>query len=229
MFCYKCGKEIEDVHYCPYCGVEQTGFPKVESSSSAESPPKDDEVLRSLKTPEESEARSAESSMPRAKKILLANCAVFAVLLVLVGVGLGTAVRWEKVDVPAHKETFHTEQRDSGMWNVKDDHTSPCYVNQDWTDCINLYINEYNGACAERNLTPFAKTLCDKYSENIDRMEAEDGPYYYVATLGSFGHLTAEKVYTSVNVSNNDYIPAQTHEALCIFGFIGECDFENEL
>ena len=224
MKCDNCGNEIEVLHFCPYCGTEREDFVQVSEEA--------DEASRS-ELREATDLSTADAiadrKMPRAKKVLLANCALCVVLVALIGVGLSTAVRWEKVDVPAHEETFHIEQRDSGMWNVKDDHVPPCYINQDWTDCINLHINEYNGACAERNLTPYAQNLCDKYSEEIDRMEAEDGPYHYVVSLGSFGHLTAEKFYTSVHVSNNDYVPAQTHEALCIFGFIGECDFENEL
>lgn len=53
----------------------------------------------------------------------------------------------------------------------------------------------------------------------ISEMQAEDRPGYYVAGLGSWGHLTS----TPETETIYDIIPAQTHEAVCYLGFIGEC------
>lgn len=135
-----------------------------------------------------------------------------------------TARHWTAVDVAEHPETFHTEEYETGLYDVTMDDVNPCWVNQDWTDCTNLYVSSYNAACVGVQLTAAASTLCTQYASLIEDMKAQDGDGYYVATLGGNGnlHRTAERA--TREVSNNDYTPAQTHEAVCYLGFIGECE-----
>jgi hypothetical protein len=146
--------------------------------------------------------------------LAVAGTAVFAV---------ATARHWTAVDVPEHPETFHTEEYDTGLYDVTMDDVIPCWVDQDWTDCTNLYVSSYNAACTGVSLTAAAADVCSDYSSMIDEMKAQDGADYYVATLGDYGglHQTAERA--TREVSNGDYAPAQTHEAVCYLGFIGEC------
>lgn len=135
-----------------------------------------------------------------------------------------TARHWTKVDVPKHAETFHTEEYLTGRFNITNDGVSPCWVNQDWTDCINLMVNEYNSACPGVTLTSSASSTCDFYSKEIDRMKQQGGWGYVVTSLGGFGHLNRSQETSTRRVSNNDYRPAATHEAVCYLGFIGECE-----
>ena len=248
MNCEHCGKDIEDVRFCPYCGTEEEGFsPQAEGAKggTAEEIKCHDEASPAG----EGKAEERRAGMSRGKKLLIANCTLCVILIVLVGAALGTAVRWEKVDVPEHKETFHVEERDTGAWKITMDEKSPCYVGQAWEDCINARIAEYNNACVGRTLTgspgdPSVDTseggfmkeilkygtdsygVCARYKESIEAMQSQQ--YGYVASPGTMGHLHAEKHYEEVEVSNNDFMPAQTHDAVCYFGFLGECDFEKK-
>ena len=144
-----------------------------------------------------------------------------AVLLVLIA--LSTAQHWTKVDSPERTETFHSETFLTGKYKITDDRVNPCWANQDWTDCINLVVNEYNRACVGIDLTLLASSTCDAYLKNIDTMKQQDGRGYVVKSLGSFGHLNRSETTDTRQVSNDDYQPAVTHEAVCYVGFIGEC------
>lgn len=135
-----------------------------------------------------------------------------------------TARHWTKVDVPEKPETFHSEEYETGAYLVADDGVSPCYVDQDWTDCIAAMEAQYAGACAGVELVPAAADLCAQHRAEIDRMIAEDVDGTYVASLGDFGHLTRTPETATRQVSNDDYEPAVTHEAVCYLGFLGECE-----
>lgn len=148
---------------------------------------------------------------------------IAAVAVVVVFLAIGTARHWTKVDVPEHAETFHSEEYLTGQYNITNDRVSPCWINQDWTDCINLMVNEYNRACVGVALTSSASSTCNAYSTEIDRMKQQGGWGYVVTSLGGYGHLNRSQETGTRQVSNNDYRPAVTHEAVCYLGFIGEC------
>jgi hypothetical protein len=138
-------------------------------------------------------------------------------------VAFATAEHWTKIDVPEHAETFHTEEYLTGDYVVSAHGTSPCYVDQDWYECRNSMVAEFNRECAERPLTASSDRVCDAYRAELDRME-EIGQYgWVVETLGSLGYLRSAQETSTREVSNNDYRPAITHEATCYLGFLGEC------
>lgn len=189
----------------------------------------------------------------RGRRLVIINGCIAAVLLAFIAFTMATAERWEKVDVPAHEDLSSAREVPTGKYIVTMDNVNPCYVGQDWTECINAYIAQYNAACTlplsdNRTLTKrkdgsystahwrhnshvqtaavrriSSRTLCQDYANMISGMQAEDQPGYYVAGLGSWGQLTATPETETVY----DIIPAQTHEAVCYLGFIGECR-ENE-
>ncbi|WP_394551604.1 hypothetical protein ACDF64_12105 [Agromyces sp. MMS24-JH15] len=136
-----------------------------------------------------------------------------------------TAEHWTKVDVPEHPATFHTEEYLTGEYDVVDDKADVCWVGQYWTDCINAHVDEFNHACAGVSLTFSARFTCNGYSSMIDRMKADDDDGWgTVASLGSYGHLRSSAVTATREVSNNDYRPEVTHEAVCYLSFFGECE-----
>lgn len=137
--------------------------------------------------------------------------------------GFGTAQHWIKVDVPEHPESFHEEQYLTGEYDITDNGDSPCWIGQDWTDCVNALVEEYNDACVGVVLTPRARTTCTNYSDMIDDLMTGNSAGYEVSALGDYGRLTRVPATGVRQVSNNDYRPAVTHEAVCYFGFIGEC------
>lgn len=145
-------------------------------------------------------------------------------LLILVVVALGTQQRWEKVDVPRQPATFRTEQVNTGEYRVTDDDQDPCYIGQDWTDCINAHVREFNKACTGRPLDYNSHTnVCGPYDNEIRRMQQIAQPGWIVDSLGDYGHLTRTPIKKTQRVSNKDARPAITHEAVCYLGFIGEC------
>lgn len=179
-------------------------------------------------TPYPDFASSMAPAPPKKKHTAL--WVILSILLVLILAGIGTVVfafatarHWTAIDVPEHPETFHTEEYDTGLYDVTMDEINPCWVNQDCTDCTNLYVASYNAACSGVSLTDSGTAVCTDYADMIEQMKAQDGEGYYVETLGGYGglHQTAERA--TREVSNNDYTPAETHEAVCYLGFIGEC------
>jgi hypothetical protein len=173
-------------------------------------------------------ADAATAAAPKKKHTLLWVILSNVLVLVLAVIGtvvfaLTTARHWTAIDLPEHPETFHTEEYDTGLYDVTMDEINPCWVNQDWTDCTNLYVASYNAACSGVSLTENGSAVCTDYADMIEQMKAQDGDGYYVETLGGYGglHQTAERA--TREVSNDDYTPAQTHEAVCYLGFIGEC------
>lgn len=150
--------------------------------------------------------------------------ALFLIAAVVTAFAFATARHWTKVDVPEKPETFHSEEYETGAYFVTDDGVSPCYIDQDWTDCIGAMEAQYAAACAGVELVPSAADLCAQHRAEIDRMIAEDVDGTYVASLGDFGHLTRTPETATRQVSNDDYEPAVTHEAVCYLGFLGECE-----
>lgn len=217
----------------------------------------EDDVADEARSTEKNEGGQADGSsdvaerkrVGRGRKLVIVNGCIAAVLLAFIAFTLATAERWEKVDVPEHEDLSSAREVPTGKYIVTMDNVNPCYVGQDWTECINAYIAQYNAACTlplsdSRTLTRrkdgsystahlrhnshvqtaavrliSSRTLCQDYADMISGMQAEDQPGYYVASLGSWGHLTATpETETVYNI-----IPAQTHEAVCYLGFIGEC------
>ena len=153
--------------------------------------------------------------------ITLAAVSIAAVGIVLLATS--TAEHWTKIDVAEQKETFRWEEYDTGNYIVIDNGVSPCYVDQDWYECRNSMVDEYNRECVGRSLAAQSVATCDAYRAQIDRMEA-DGEYgWVVETVGGFGYLQSTPEMDRRQVSNNDYRAAITHEAVCYFGFVGEC------
>ncbi|WP_435744405.1 hypothetical protein [Microbacterium sp. PMB16] len=149
--------------------------------------------------------------------------ALLLIAAIVVVVAFTTARHWTKVDVPEKPETFHSEEYETGRFDVTMDTTNPCTVNQDWTDCINAMAAQYDAACGGVELTEVATPLCERYLSAIDEMRALDEPGSYVATLGDYGSLSRTPELATRQVSNNDQKDAVTHEAVCYLGFIGEC------
>lgn len=150
--------------------------------------------------------------------------ALLLIAAIIVVVAFTTARHWTKVDSPEKPETFHSEEYETGRYDVTMDDVNPCTVNQDWTDCTNQMSATYTAACADVELTETATLLCTEYKSAIDEMKAQDGDGYYVATLGSYGNLHRAAEIDTRQVSNDDYEPAVTHEAVCYLEFIGECE-----
>ncbi|MFJ4224906.1 hypothetical protein [Microbacterium sp. NPDC089695] len=165
---------------------------------------------------------------PRRNVGLWVTLSILGALLLIVAIVVvttfATARTWTKVDVPEQPETFHSETYETGRFDVTMDAVNPCFVDQDWTDCTNLLVANYNAACVGVELTENATILCDDYNGAILEMQAQDTPGSYVATLGTYGNLTRTPETDVRQVSNDDYRPAETHEATCYLGFIGECE-----
>ena len=189
-----------------------------------------DSLVPAAHQPGEPDA-AAEPPNPAASKrrtsaALVVAITLGAVLIAAVGVVLvavTTAERWTKVDVAEQEETFRWEEYETGNYIVVDNGVSPCYVDQLWYECRNKMVDEYNRECAGRSLAPQSVAICDAYSAEIDRMESVDSYGSTVASLGGFGYLQSTREKDRRQVSNNDYRAAITHEAVCYFGFVGEC------
>lgn len=166
---------------------------------------------------------------PRKKNVgLWVTLSILGALLLIAAIvvvfAFTTARHWTKVDVPEKPETFHSEEFETGRFDVAMDAVNPCFVNQDWTDCINAMQAQYDATCAGVELTESATALCADYLSAVGEMRALDEPGSYVATLGDYGSLSRTAEIDTRQVSNNDQAPAVTHEAVCYLGFIGECE-----
>lgn len=150
--------------------------------------------------------------------------ALVLIAAIVVIAAFATARHWTKVDVPEQPETFHSEEYETGRYDVAMDDVNPCFINQDWTDCTNMLVATYEANCVGVELTETAALLCTEYSGAIDEMRAQDGEGYYVATLGTYGTLSRTPEIGTREVSNNDQRPAETHEAVCYLEFLGECE-----
>lgn len=166
---------------------------------------------------------TAERNSYKIAFIVLLTLALCVILVV--AYAFATVEKRTVIDVESY-------ERGTGVYNVSMDSDNPCYIGEDWTDCINAYVDEYNSSCANRKLTKgyidsvdiflngsttnaTGSSLCKAYSNHIDEMKEKDCPGCYVSSLGSWGHLHVEELTKTV--------PAVTHEAVCYLGFIGEC------
>ena len=149
---------------------------------------------------------------------------VLALLLVLVYAAvLAPPVHWTKVDAPEHPETFRTETTSTRV--VVESKKNPCWVGQDWVDCTNSMIYEYNNACVGTGAdTGGTWSICGQYRTEITTMQRDAQAGWVVSSLGGHGKLRVKTVKKKIRVSNNDYRPAVTHTASCYFGFVGECE-----
>lgn len=161
----------------------------------------------------------------RHHKTFLYSVIALAIIVVsaVISYGFFSTYSWTKVDQKLHKETFRDVS--SGAYEVtRFSGSYLCTVGQNWTDCYNKRINEYNSNCANRSLTTSGKNTCDDYEDMLDDMKSKGhlgSPYWYVSTLGSGDKLSSYMHYDTV--SNHDYRPEKHHEAICWFGFLGEC------
>lgn len=69
--------------------------------------------------------------------------ALVLIAVIVLVVALTTARHWTKVDVPEQPETFHSEEYETGRFDVAMDDVNPCFVDQAWSDCINAMAAEY--------------------------------------------------------------------------------------
>lgn len=145
------------------------------------------------------------------------------IAVIVVVIAFATARHWTKIDVQEQPETFHSEEYETGLYDVTMDTVNPCWVDQDWADCTNSMVVQYNAACADVDLTATGTAVCDDYLASIDAMKAA-GTDGVVASLGTYGHLHRTAEVSTREVSNDDHRPAVTHEAVCYLGFIGECE-----
>lgn len=198
-------------------------------AAGAEAPWGDHDLSRLLPaSPEQAPQATQETDGKKRNVGLWVTLSVLGALLLIAAIvvvfAVTTARHWTKVDVPEKPETFHSEQYETGRYDVTMDAVNPCTVDQDWTDCINLMAAQYDATCGGVELTETAATLCKDYLAAIDEMRALDEPGSYVATLGDYGSLARTPELATREVSNNDHAPAITHEAVCYLGFIGECE-----
>ena len=219
-FCTNCGHDFGNEAFCTNCGQRAEDSQKLQPKTS---PGSVGTVLPTLSTLRDSSNSLQEKSVSKKsnKNVILGVAAAIVVLLFIVGAA--TAKRWEKIDVPAHAETFHTETYQTGNYDIVDTGVNPCWVGEDWTDCANSHVETYNSTCAAVPLSSQGSSYCSRYSAMIDDMQARDRYGYWVSSLGSWGYLTAVPEEATEQVSNNDYRAAETHEAVCYFGFLGEC------
>ncbi|MHC9045895.1 hypothetical protein ACYX8G_15020 [Microbacterium saperdae] len=148
--------------------------------------------------------------------------ALVLIAVVVLVIALTTARHWTKVDVPEQPETFHSEEYETGRFDVTMDDVNPCFIDQAWSDCIDAMAAQYDAVCADVELTEPATSVCTEYLAAIDDMRSQ-GTDGVVASLGSFGKLSRTAELATRQVSNEDYRPAETHEAVCYLGFLGEC------
>lgn len=215
-FCTSCGHDLGDGTFCTKCGSAATGAIQVFPDA-----PKANLVIadKALMEPSTDKAPLIQNSNKK-KLILWLSIAATVILFIT---AIATAKHWEKVDVPAHAETYHSETYLTGNYDIVDDHVNPCWIGQNWYQCINVMVAEYNATCASFPLTTNGSSYCSRYSSAIDEMRSKGNSRSWVSSLGSWGHLTPIAEEATESVSNNDYRPAQTHEAVCYLGFLGEC------
>lgn len=241
--CPSCANDVPASKFCPYCGAklhkgtleiahtneaieaELSNKEQDEQQANGSSTTESDTISSistitapvvampvtsaapQVSTLPSSQEATAEKNPYKTALIVLLVIALCVFLLVVFA--FATAEKRTVIDVASY-------ERGTGVYNVINDRdNSPCYVGQDWTDCINAHVDEYNASCANRKLTSNASTLCEKYSNMIDEMKEKDRGWTYVSSLGTWGYLSVEEI--------TETVPAETHEAVCYLGFIGEC------
>lgn len=256
MYCRNCGKDRGNARFCRWCGTEQENSgeesnetEKIETNTSNEEcdlakAEADGALIDEDKGEEEEgggcgqtesdsaaqgDSNGAFLSTKRKRIIIGANVGIAAALLSLIIGAVATMEVWEKVDDPGQQETIHFEKYETGKYVITMDERNPCYVNQDWGECINMHVEEYNRECTKQLADDSSRQLCSRYADMIDDMKDRAKPGWIVTSLGTWGHLKSSPQIYKRAVSNNDFIPASTHTAYCVFGVFGECkDEESE-
>lgn len=224
-FCTNCGNENGNDAFCTSCGhkTEETVAvsPKIELAKA-------ETVLPSLSTlKDSSKENQSNSNQKNTKRKTIIGASAAALVILLFIVGAATAKHWVKVDVEEQPETFHEETYLTGNYDISDDHDSPCWVGEDYTTCINSYVEIYNVACTTVPLSNQGRLTCSNYLTMINNGKAQAGYGRYgwtVSGASSAGYLIQSPETATEQVSNNDYVPAVTHKAVCYFGFLGECE-----
>ena len=216
-FCTSCGLELGDASFCTNCGAATTGSVPVAPLTSEAN-----QNIDSGETTEIGDALLTGNENSNKKKLILWLSISAAAILFITAIA--TARHWEKIDVPAHAETFHTETYLTGNYDIFDNNVSPCYIRQSWVGCTNVYVAIYNSTCADYPLTASGRSYCNSYLAMINDMKSQS--WSYLASIGSnpWGTLSVIAEEATKSVSNNDYRPAETHEAVCYLGFLGECE-----
>lgn len=212
-FCTSCGHDLGDGTFCTNCG-----------SPATESTPLIPEVGSFTENEEfiEPSSDSTSTDLNSKKKPLILWLSISAVAILFI-TAIATARHWEKIDVPAHAETFHSETYLTGDYDIVDNNVSPCYIRQSWVGCTNVYVAIYNATCAAYPLTSSGSNYCNMYLAMINDMKSQSWSYLASIPSNPWGSLSVIAEEATRSVSNNDYRPAQTHEAVCYLGFLGEC------
>jgi hypothetical protein len=213
-FCSSCGQDLSGAAFCVNCGAK--AGEKVDNK---------EQVVPEAKIENnqfEDQSEISNLSMDKKKTVILIGGLAVGLVAILIIITFSTARHWTKTVVPERAETFSTETYFTGNYNIVDDNITPCWIRQSWVGCTNLYVNEYNATCAAYSLTSSGSGLCANYRSMIEVMQSQS--WSYVASLGGYGRLSAIPEEATRQVSNNDYRPAKTKEAVCYLGFLGECD-----
>lgn len=171
------------------------------------------------------EAGSSVAPKARRKLLIPVVGAALLAVIAMAAVTLGTARHWQVVDRPEQPETFLTQEFKTGENVVMPDSSGValCRIGQDWNTCVNLVIKDFNRACVNVELAESATEVCDHRRSWIQKEKKRDTRGYTVSSLGS--PAFARYPLTDVRrVSNHDYRAAETHQAVCYLGFLGECE-----
>lgn len=183
-----------------------------------------------IQTPPPPPAAPAPTDAPPASERRHRRTPVVAAALVVValaataGVVVATARHWTKVDVPEQAETFHEEEYETGSYVVELVAGSPCTSGQATTECLALLEAEYQAVCVAQPITIESGDACDAYREDWDWMLELDMTGYVIDQVAEMNRLQSTPEIATRQVSNDDDVPAVTHEAVCYAGFLGECD-----
>lgn len=176
-------------------------------------------------TPQYAAGPPAAAPEPKRKRFGVgAWLALVAIILLLAGGGttayaFASAEHWYKIDA---EETSHMETVGTDEWTAENTDQAICYVGQAWSDCIDAMTNEWNFACAEKELTEVSQTLCDDYYDAITQMKQNEYDYGWneVSKVGAWGKLESTELTEEVKVIDT---PERGHNAVCYLGMFGEC------
>ncbi|KRD53738.1 hypothetical protein ASE34_01125 [Microbacterium sp. Root280D1] len=115
----------------------------------------------------------------------------------------------------------------SGTWHVSLGSKDVCVVNQLYADCIGAWVNEWNGACADRVLDATSSTLCDSYYDVTQDMKTKEAAEPGLVVGDG---QTPSQLLRKENTRGQIVVvtPEKTREAVCYLGFLGECPEPND-
>lgn len=160
----------------------------------------------------------------RLRRAPIVAVVVVVALAAAAGAVVATARHWTKVDVPEQAETFHDEEYETGSFVVELVAGSPCTSGQATSECVALLEAEYQAVCVAQPITPDSVGVCEASREDWDWLLGMDLTGFVVDQVAEMNRLTSTPEVATRQVSNEDYVPAVTHEAVCYAGFLGECD-----